>query len=69
MIANTAEIGSNDYVELYTPDGRVVYQRRIGRRNANTTISLDDLPELAQGTYIINLTLNRQKFSFKVVKQ
>ncbi len=69
MIANAATVGKNDKVEVYSLEGKMVYQRKISNRSISAAVTLDDLPQLTPGMYILRLDLNNQKFSFKVIKQ
>lgn len=69
MIANMTALDLSDNISIYTLEGKIVYEKPIGQRLLNTTITLTDLPQLTPGMYILKLGLNKQTYSFKLMKQ
>ena len=68
QILNVTETGEKDNVQLFTVDGRPIYQRKLDRIR-NNTVLLDDLPNLSSGTYLLKVIIKRSLYTIKMVKQ
>lgn len=54
-------------IELYTLQGALVYKKEIGRQGATIT-TLNDLPELARGLYILKTIVNDTPYTIRMIK-
>jgi len=66
-IATVSASDQTDFVELYTMDGKQVFHRPILQRGS-ATILLDDLPKLAQGIYLLRVSVNRKLYTIRMVR-
>ncbi|HEV7330208.1 MAG TPA: T9SS type A sorting domain-containing protein [Flavisolibacter sp.] len=57
-----------DKVELYSLDGKMVYQKKIGSKG-NLSVLLDNLPDLKPGIYLLKTIVNKQQYVIKMIRQ
>lgn len=60
---------TSDRLELYSINGVLLYRRTLSDRLNNMPIVLNDLPALANGTYLLKTYLNGKTNTVKIVKQ
>lgn len=68
QIINVADRKEKDKVELYSLEGRLLYQRTIINRGS-ATILLDNLPILSPGMYLLKAILNEKVFTIKLTRK
>lgn len=69
MLANMPATTTGDEVSLYTLDGKMVYRKTTAAHGANATITLDDMPSLIPGIYMLKLIAGKQTYTFKLMKE
>lgn len=57
-----------DNAELYSLDGRLLYQRKIAQKGS-ATVLLDDLPKLASGIYMLRTVVNGKLYTIKMIRE
>jgi hypothetical protein len=57
-----------DNVELYSLDGKLVYQKKISSKGS-LTVLLNNLPELKAGIYLLKTIVNNKQYTIKMIRQ
>ncbi|HEX5155160.1 MAG TPA: T9SS type A sorting domain-containing protein [Parafilimonas sp.] len=57
-----------DHVSLYTMSGTIVYDKKLDY-TGSTTILISDLPQLANGIYMLYVSIGGKMYTVKMVKQ
>lgn len=66
-IMNVAPTDKTDHVTLLTENERPVYDKKLNYTGPST-ILIDDLPQLANGVYFLNVTIAGKIYTVKVIK-
>lgn len=69
MISSPLPSRPGDFVQLVSPDGKIVYRKTLGNWQSNTPLTLGDLPSLRQGAYILAVNLGGTISSIKLIRQ
>lgn len=65
---NVTATSETDHVVLYAADGRVVYRRKLSIVG-DTTLLLNDLPDLKGGVYLLQASINGKLYTLKLIKE
>jgi hypothetical protein len=70
LISSTASrAGVKDKAEIYSIDGKFLYSSNITGWRNNVLMSLNNLPMLPQGIYLLKVYLNGQVFNVKIERE
>ncbi|MBO9562798.1 MAG: T9SS type A sorting domain-containing protein [Niastella sp.] len=69
LINSDSEFGAKDRVGLYTTDGKLLHQRSLMGVQRGAPFTLNNLPQLANGVYILKTEINGKTTTVKVIKQ
>jgi hypothetical protein len=67
VIAVTAT-DQTDKAELYSMEGKLLYQRRIEQKGSATVV-MDDLPSLTPGVYLLKTSVNGKMYTMKMIRK
>ena len=68
QLVNITASDENDRIALYSLEGKLLYQKRFVN-TSNTTVLLNDLPNLTPGVYTLQAVLNNKMYTIKMVRQ
>lgn len=69
LINADSDFGAKDMIGLYTLDGKLIHQRSLRGVQRGTPFTLNNLPALANGVYVLKMEINGKATSIKVIKQ
>ncbi len=68
QIENLTAVSKSDKVELYSMEGKLLYQRSLANRGRGN-VYLNDLPVLSPGAYLLKTMVNGKLVITKVIRQ